>query len=185
MGFCSRPNTRSCAVSLLIACVNSTSKRIDFIFCDFTVPLGIDQEDHLRPPFPEQDGPAMSKLNDGSNVLSTYFLAGTTQSAFIHSFIHSFIYSSICFSCRPCSRLHTRLWRWEIDSPITHKSLCSVSMRSWPLFHSVPFFPKKTMLFWPLKRPPLLTQSLWEGSKPSLQVEYPGWNSLFGHLATY
>ena len=73
----------------------------------------------------------------------------------------------------------------EGNSPVGCKSLCSVVMQCWPLFHAVSFFPDRMMLFWLTERPPLLTEGTQEGSKPSLQVRRPGWNSLFGPLAAY
>ena len=97
----------------------------------------------------------MSKLNNSNSVLSTYYLSGTGQSAFIHSFIHSFI--KYILSAFRTQGLTLGSRDTAGNSPVGRKSLCSVIMQRWPLFHAVPFFPKKTMPFQPPKRPPLLT----------------------------
>lgn len=130
---------------IIITCINRTSDRIDFIFCDFTRPLGIDENSHLRPLFLEQDIQARSKLNNSSNVLSTYYLSGTMQRVFIHSLIHQ-----LCTEYLPCSRPHISLKILRLSVPWMQKPVpCHAALAFIPL---ASIFPKRTMLFRPVKR---------------------------------
>lgn len=101
---------------------------------------------------------------------------------FINSFIHSSIkYVLGAFLVQGLTQDSRDM---EINSPVGYRSLCSVMMQCWPLFQSISFFPKRTMLFRPLKKPPSLTWGKWEGSKPGLQVRHPTENSLFSSSDT-
>lgn len=135
---------------IIITCINRTSDTIDFIFCDFTRPLGIDENSHLRPPFLEQDIQARSKLNNSSNVLSTYYLSGTMQSVFIHSLIHR-----LCTEYLPCSRPHTSSEDTEIISPLDAKA-CGLSCGA-GLYSTRFHFPQKDDAVLTCKEPPMPT----------------------------
>lgn len=119
LGFCSQHNAGSLGV-LIAHLIELISSSVTSLW-----PFGIDGENHLRPPFLEQDTQAVSQLNNSNNISSTYYLSGPVQSAFVHSFIHSFIHQ-ICIECLPCSRPHTRLWRcrgWQscwMQKPVLH-----------------------------------------------------------------